>query len=276
MIKKAFTILFVFTIVTVFSQNSESSKNRASLEGCSLTKDAHRIDCFSLKLNHILFEEVLKNADYLKFSPDSELRTSMHITLDEDGHFKVEITDSVNPKLDVLIISTFAAFEKMFPVKNDKGQPIALNFNSTFIIHTDATGKVKLGAKKDEQEDVESDENVPFDIIEKVPVYPGCQGENNLELRNCLSVSIKNHIIENFNFSLINKLDLPRGLTKIYVNFTIDKTGKITDIFPKADHRKLEKEAIRIMKKVPRIEPGQQKGKAVGVLYSVPIVLQVE
>lgn len=274
--KTIFTFLFLFSFTAVFTQNSDSRSNRASLESCSLTEAPHRIDCFKTKLHRILFDEVLKNAESLKLSNNSIVKTDLDIILDESGVLNVEISTSENSKLDFLITSTFASFEKMFPVKDKKARPQALKFSSTFIINIDPNGKIALGEKKDQTEGLDNDEPIPFDLIEKVPVYPGCKGNSNQELKKCLSISIKNHIIENFNFSLVNKLDLPRGLTKLYVNFTIDKNGDLINILPKADHRRLEKEAIRIMKKVPRLEPGQQKGKAVSILYSVPIVLQVE
>jgi protein TonB len=38
----------------------------------------------------------------------------------------------------------------------------------------------------------------------------------------------------------------------------------------------LEKEAIKVVSSLPKMIPGKQRGKAVGVLYSLPILFQVE
>ncbi|HET8803092.1 MAG TPA: energy transducer TonB [Aequorivita sp.] len=200
----------------------------------------------------------------------------MDITLTENGEFMVDITKSESPKVETAIQSKFAVFEKIFPVEDKKGNPIKLKFSSIFIININSQGKIGMGLKNQPIGGFEEEQNLPYDIIEKVPVFPGCIGNNNEELRNCLSKNITNHVIKEFNFSLVNKLDLPKGLTRIYVNFKIDKKGRVVDVVAKADHDRLEKEAIRVLNKVPRMEPGEQKGKAVGVLYSLPIVLQVE
>ncbi|HBO29337.1 MAG TPA: energy transducer TonB, partial [Leeuwenhoekiella sp.] len=41
-------------------------------------------------------------------------------------------------------------------------------------------------------------------------------------------------------------------------------------------HPRLEQEAARVIKLLPQMTPGMQRGKAVGVLYSLPIVFQVQ
>ncbi len=58
--------------------------------------------------------------------------------------------------------------------------------------------------------------------------------------------------------------------------FKIDEKGNITDIRARAPHIKLEEEAIRVMKLLPKMIPGKQKGKTVAVLYSLPIAFNVE
>jgi protein TonB len=58
--------------------------------------------------------------------------------------------------------------------------------------------------------------------------------------------------------------------------FKIDKKGEIVDIRARAPHKRLEKEAIRVVSILPKMKPGRQRGKAVGVKYSLPIVFNVE
>ncbi|MDA8762380.1 energy transducer TonB [Flavobacteriaceae bacterium] len=43
-----------------------------------------------------------------------------------------------------------------------------------------------------------------------------------------------------------------------------------------APHPKLQKEAIRIIKLLPKMKPGRQRGKAVGVKYTLPMRIEVE
>ncbi|WP_051957527.1 energy transducer TonB [Altibacter lentus] len=121
-----------------------------------------------------------------------------------------------------------------------------------------------------------SNENVGFAIIENVPVYPGCTGSDNIALKHCMSEKISAHVMQNFNKSLAEALDLPAGKQRIFVQFTINKTGNVVNIRARAPHSILELEAVRVMELLPQMKPGMQKGETVNVLYSLPIVFEVE
>ena len=125
------------------------------------------------------------------------------------------------------------------------------------------------------QEKKNPTKDVPFSIIEKVPVYPGCTGEDNEILKKCMSKKIGEHIAKKFKTSIAKKLKLKPGIQRINVQFTINKNGDVVNIHAKASHPKLEKEAIRVVKSLPRMEPGMQKGKAVGVFYALPIKFKI-
>jgi len=133
------------------------------------------------------------------------------------------------------------------------------------------------------QEDIEiieiTDDSIPkdlpFAIIENVPVYPGCTGEDNALLKKCMSDNIAAFVGTHFNIKKASK-GLASGKHNVFVNFKIDKEGFVTNIKSRGPNRKLEKEAIRVMKKLPRLQPGKQKGKNVGVLYSLPITFYIE
>lgn len=118
-------------------------------------------------------------------------------------------------------------------------------------------------------------EDVPFAIIENVPVYPGCEGTEE-ELKACLQGKISNYVNANFNAKLGKELSLDPGLNKVFVMFKIDKEGNIADVKARAPHMRLEEEAIRVIQSLPKMTPGKQKGKTVGVKYSLPIAFMVE
>ncbi|TDE03629.1 energy transducer TonB [Flavobacterium sandaracinum] len=62
---------------------------------------------------------------------------------------------------------------------------------------------------------------------------------------------------------------------KVYVTFVVEKDGSLTDIKVIRDiGYGTGKEAIRVLKKCPKWTPGEQNGKAVRVLYSLPITIQ--
>ena len=128
--------------------------------------------------------------------------------------------------------------------------------------------------ESDEGEEIVED--VPFAVIEDIPVYPGCEKGSKDEKRDCFSREVSKHINKKFNTSLAADLGLSPGKKRIFVMFKIDKTGEITEIQARAPHPRLEAEAERVVKTLPKMTPGKQRGKPVAVRYSLPIAFQVE
>ena len=126
-----------------------------------------------------------------------------------------------------------------------------------------------------EVEEVEEDIEVPFAVIENVPVFPGCEKGNNAAKKACMSEKIAKFVNRKFNTELASDLGLS-GRQRINVIFKIDKTGSITGVRARAPHPGLEKEAARVINLLPKMKPGKQRGKAVTVPYSLHIIFQVQ
>lgn len=132
------------------------------------------------------------------------------------------------------------------------------------------TGDVTLVDKPVEPEDV------IFEKIEQVPIYPGCEKKKtNDEKRKCMSDKITQLIQKKFNANLGSELGLS-GKQVIRTQFKIDKTGHVKDIQVRGTHPDLEKEAERVINIIPEMTPGKQRDKNVGVIYTLPIVFQVQ
>jgi protein TonB len=118
--------------------------------------------------------------------------------------------------------------------------------------------------------------DVPFEVIENVPVYPGCEKKrSNAEKKKCMSEKVQKFVQKKFNTELAGDLGL-EGRQRIAVQFKIDKNGDVVNVRARAPHPKLEQEAVKVVKALPKMVPGRQRGTAVGVLYSLPILFQVE
>lgn len=129
----------------------------------------------------------------------------------------------------------------------------------------------------EEVEEVEEEiGDVPFSVIESVPVFPGCeQYDTNEERKKCMSQKISKFVNKNFDTGLASDLGLS-GVNRVYVQFKIDKNGNIVDVAARAPHPRLQSEGERVIKKLPKMKPGKQRGQSVGVLYSLPITFQVQ
>jgi protein TonB len=117
-------------------------------------------------------------------------------------------------------------------------------------------------------EEVEEDIVVPFAVIERVPTFPGCKG-NNDQLKACFQEKMQEHLKKHFRYpEVASELGI---YGKVFVLFQIDKNGLVTKIKTRGPDQILEKEAERIISLLPKMEPGKQRNKPVAVPYSIPI-----
>jgi len=128
-----------------------------------------------------------------------------------------------------------------------------------------------------EVEDVEvaddfEDVDVPFAVIENVPVFPGCESAG--DKRACFNKMMQKHISKNFRYPEIAQEMGVQG--RVSVMFTIQKDGSIGNVRMRGPDKNLEKEAARIIGKLPKMTPGMQRGRAVRVPFSIPITFKLQ
>lgn len=132
------------------------------------------------------------------------------------------------------------------------------------------SGEIFLEKKPDDSPDVN------FEAIEFVPIYPGCEKKKtNDDKRKCMSEKINQLIQKTFNTDLGSDLGL-NGKQVIRTQFKIDKKGHVSNIQVRGPHPELEKEATRVINIIPEMTPGRQRDKNVGVIYTLPIVFEVQ
>ncbi len=144
------------------------------------------------------------------------------------------------------------------------------------IATTESTEEDKIEIEEIEEVEIVEEviEDVNFRVIEDAPIYPGCKGTK-AQIKKCFSSSVNKFVSKKFNADLAQELGLQPGKKRISVQFTVSKSGKIEGIRVRAPHKRLEKEARRVVGLLPKITPGKQRGKAVGVKFNLPIVFEV-
>tara|TARA_Y100000766_G_scaffold199060_1_gene171404 strand:+ start:569 stop:1270 length:702 start_codon:yes stop_codon:yes gene_type:complete len=120
----------------------------------------------------------------------------------------------------------------------------------------------------------ELDMDVPFAIIEDVPLYPGCERVPKSQRRSCFQEQIQKHINRNFRYPEIAQEMGIQG--RVFIQFTIGKDGSISGIRTRGPDKNLEKEAARIIGKLPQMTPGKQRGRPVRVPFSIPIIFKLQ
>lgn len=143
------------------------------------------------------------------------------------------------------------------------------------IIHTDKP--VVFVPQPDPEPAPAPVDNTVYTLIgvERVPVFPGCEMlTDNNQRRECMSTEIGKLIYRRFNTELASELGLA-GNQRIYVSFVINKKGELDELQVRAPHPRLEREAERVVKLIPKMMPGIQNNKEVDVRFNLPIVFNV-
>ena len=119
-------------------------------------------------------------------------------------------------------------------------------------------------------------EPVPFEFIEDVPIFPGCESlDDNEERKACMSEKISRFISKRFDTGLGEDLGLS-GINRVTIMFEIDKNGDVKNVQARGPHKLLEEEGKRVIKLLPKMEPGKQRGKPVPVRYTIPINFKIQ
>jgi protein TonB len=123
------------------------------------------------------------------------------------------------------------------------------------ITPVDATD---LNPDEDYEEEEDVTKSVVYDVVGKSPEYPGGAGE--------MAVFIQ----DNFDYPEMAREMGEQGT--IWVEFVVYSDGKIKDVkVVKGVSTSLDREAMRVVKRMPPWTPGEQAGKAVNVRYTIPI-----
>lgn len=144
----------------------------------------------------------------------------------------------------------------------------------TVIESTETDEEEIIEVEEVEIEEEIEDIDVPFAVIEDVPVFPGCEKVKKSERRSCFQDQMNKHIRKNFRYPEIAQEMGIQG--RVYVNFVIGKDGAITNIRMRGPDNNLEKEAQRIISKLPQMTPGKQRGRPVRVPFSIPITFRLQ
>ena len=274
--KKIPLLFLLFFNIIAHSQDSKNEFNREFVifEGCDNAEDQDK--CFHNKLQDF----ILKNLDETSIkkaiteSKKDTLTITARLTFDNNGKVilkKFSGLTSIKPLMDNLK-SILKIIPKVKPQLDKYNNPVSSSKYE--ILGFQINRKDKTLIPLYDYIPLE----LPFIVIERVPVYKGCDKKlSNEVLKKCMSNGITKHIIKKFNTNSALSIGLPNGLVRIYVSFKIDKKGRVVNVKAKGPKPQLEKEAIRVVKLIPRLsQPGYHKGKPVVVFYALPIIFKID
>ena len=101
-----------------------------------------------------------------------------------------------------------------------------------------------------------------FDVVEVMPQFPGGQ------------IAMLQYIMKNIKYP---EQAMKEGIQgRVAVRFIVEKDGSISDVKPILSvHPLLNKEAVRVVKSMPKWTPGKQNGKPVRVRFNLPVMFKL-
>ena len=115
---------------------------------------------------------------------------------------------------------------------------------------------------EDDNDEVVKEEPIPFAFVEEKPLFQG--GDAN---------KFSKWVNERLVYPELAKEHGIQG--RVTLKFTVDKDGSLIDIrVIRGVHPDLNNEALRVVSQSPKWEPGKQRGRAVPVEYTFPVIFQ--
>lgn len=232
----------------------------------SLATNDEKKQCTSNKIAEFVNKNFnIKIADSLGLT--GKQRISVIFKIDKNGAVKNARARAAHPELEKEAIRVINLLPKMIPGKQ-KGKVVVVPYSLPilFQIKGDDT---EVNQKKNDLTEV------PFSVVDEVPLFPSCERIGSRDdQKACTSDKISSFFNKNFNSKLADELHLT-GRQRIMVVFKIGTDGNISSVKSRASNPALEAEAIRVIKLLPKMLPGKQKGKPVVVSYSLPIMFQI-
>ena len=101
-----------------------------------------------------------------------------------------------------------------------------------------------------------------FDVVDEMPSFPGGQG------------ALMSYLASNVKYPTVAQENGVQG--RVIVSFIVEKDGSLTDIqVSRSVDPALDREAMRVVKYMPKWKPGKNHGIPVRVKYTVPVVFRL-
>ena len=108
----------------------------------------------------------------------------------------------------------------------------------------------------------EPDENSIFQVVEQLPEFPGGMAE------------LMKYLQKNLRYPQICKEQGVQG--RVIVQFVVNTDSTITDVnVIKSVNPHLDEEAVRVVKAMPKWNPGKQRGEPVRVRFTLPVTFRL-
>lgn len=227
-----------------------------------------------------LMEYLAKNIKYPATAHENgkQGRVIVMFVVKKDGSISdVKTVRGVDPYLDKEAERVIAAMPNWKPGKQ-RGQAVNVRFTVPVTFRLSGPEPAKT-AETPEAVAIEKFEEVvvvgygpkeatpnnepTFKVVDEMPKFPGGQE------------GLMRYLAKNIKYSTMAQQNKEQG--KVLVQIVIGKDGNVSNIkILKGASAWLDAEAIRVVRGMPKWEPGKQNGQAVAVEYTFPITFRLQ
>jgi len=184
---------------------------------------------------------------------------------------KIEVEQKVVEKVKSSVKFTAPEIKKDEDVKPEdeiKSQDDLAKTNTaigTFDVkgNDEAEGVVLKANEVAVDEKPKEEETKVFDVVEQMPEFPGGPA------------ALMKWLSDNIKYPAVAEENGIQG--RVVCTFVVERDGSVTDVqVARSIDPSLDKEAIRVLKKMPKWIPGRQNGSAVRVKYTVPVTFKLQ
>ena len=180
----------------------------------------------------------------------------------EKGEFEIQVK-----KGDVLVVS-FVGLQTQYLTVQSEVTKLGIHMkadvqNLEEMVVTAYAPEEEKKQPVAKEEVKQTEEEVIFQVVEQMPEFPGGMSE------------AMKFLAKNIKYPVAAQQAKIEG--RVILQFVVGKDGSISDVHTvRSVSPELDAEAIRVVSMMPKWNPGKQRGKAVPVSYTMPIMFRLQ
>lgn len=191
-------------------------------------------------------------------------RVNVAFIVNQDGSISdTKIIRGASPLLDAEALRVIGSMPKWKPGMQ-KGKAVRVQYTVPVVFSLKKQeGDINVHSAQFNPKEIKPDANGIYEVAEDMPQFPGGMSK------------LLEYISKNMQYPAEAQKQKVQG--RVVVQMVVDAEGNITNPrILRSENPLLDKEALRLMKEMPKWTPGKQNGKAVPVKYTLPVMFKLQ
>lgn len=191
-------------------------------------------------------------------------RVTVQFVVNQDGSISdTKILRGASPLLDAEALRVVGSMPKWKPGMQ-KGKAVRVRYTIPVVFSlNNQKDDINVHSAQFNPKEIKPDANGIYEVAEDMPQFPGGMSK------------LLEYISKNMQYPAEAQKQKVQG--RVVVQMVVDAEGNITNPrILQGVNPLLDKEALRLMKEMPKWTPGKQNGKAVAVKYTLPVMFKLQ